>query len=119
MYVWSVSQPNNYNHSPYSQILIQLKLDKPPGFHIRGLNKPPRKPVLSSFGCVGFSVTPWTVAHQAPLSTGFFRLEYWSGLSFPPPGDLPNPGIEPLSLLSPAVQILYPLSHLGSPTVSL
>ena len=40
-------------------------------------------------------VTPWTVAHQAPLSVGFSRQEYWSGLPFPSPGDLPNPGIEP------------------------
>ena len=41
--------------------------------------------------------TPWTVAHQAPLSMGFPRQEYWSGLSFPSPGDLPNPGIKPTS----------------------
>ena len=40
------------------------------------------------------SCDPWTVAHQAPLSIGFPRQEYWSGLSFPSPGDLPNPGIE-------------------------
>ena len=39
--------------------------------------------------------TPWTVAHQAPLSKGFSRQEYWRGLPFPSPGDLPNPGIEP------------------------
>ena len=39
--------------------------------------------------------TPWTVASQAPLSVGFFRQEDWSGLLFLPPGDLPNPGIEP------------------------
>ena len=39
--------------------------------------------------------TPWTVAHQAPLSMGFSRQEYWSGLPFPSPGDLPDPGIEP------------------------
>ena len=45
-------------------------------------------------------VTPWTVAHQAPLSMGFPRQEYWSRLPFPPPGDLPNPGIE---LASPAL----------------
>ena len=38
--------------------------------------------------------SPWTVAHQAPLSMGFSRQEYWSGLSFPPPGDLPDPGME-------------------------
>ena len=41
------------------------------------------------------SVTPWTVAHQASLSMDFSRQEYWSGLSFPFPGDLPNPGIKP------------------------
>ena len=40
----------------------------------------------------------WTVAHQAPLSMGLSRQEYWSGLPFPPPGDLPNPGIKPKSL---------------------
>ena len=40
-------------------------------------------------------VTPWTVARQAPLSMGFPRQEYWSGLPFPSPGDLPDPGIEP------------------------
>ena len=45
----------------------------------------------------------WTVAHQAPLSMGFSRQEYWSGLPCPPPGDLPNPGIEPASLMYPAL----------------
>ena len=42
-------------------------------------------------------VTPWTVTHQDPLSLGFSRQEYWSGLPFPSPGGLPHPGIEPLS----------------------
>ena len=46
-------------------------------------------------------VTPWTVARQAPLSMGFPRQEYWNGLQFPPPGDLPDPGIE---TVSPALQ---------------
>ena len=55
--------------------------------------------------------TPWTVACQAPLSMGFPRQEYWSGLPFPSPGNLPNPGIQPES---PAVQVdSLPLSHLG------
>ena len=49
-------------------------------------------------------VTLWTVAHQAPLSMGFSRQEYWSGVPCPPPGDLPDPGIEPTSPLSPALQ---------------
>ena len=48
--------------------------------------------------------TPWTVAHQAPLSVEFFRQEYWSGLPLPPPGDLPDPGIEPVSPMPPAWQ---------------
>ena len=43
------------------------------------------------------SATPWTLAHQAPLFMGFSRQEYWSGLPCPPPGDLPDPGIEPTS----------------------
>ena len=48
--------------------------------------------------------TLWTVVHRAPLSMGFFGQEYWSGLPFPPPGDLPNSGIEPESPMSPALQ---------------
>ena len=48
------------------------------------------------------SCNPWTVARQAPLSMGFCWQEYWSGLPFPPPGDLPNPGIEPRS---PTLQV--------------
>ena len=51
--------------------------------------------------CVLLFATPWTVAYQAPPSMGFSRQEYWSGLPFPSPGDLPNPGIEPRS---PALQ---------------
>ena len=47
---------------------------------------------------------PWTAAYQAPLSMGFSRQEYWSGLPCPPPEDLPNPGIEPTSVMSPALQ---------------
>ena len=47
--------------------------------------------------------TPWTVAHQASLSMGFSRQEYWSGLPFPSPRDLPNPGIKPMSPVSPAL----------------
>ena len=46
----------------------------------------------------------WTVACQASLSMGFSRQEYWSGLPYPPPGDLPGPGMEPTSLMSPALE---------------
>ena len=45
----------------------------------------------------------WTIAHQAPLSMGLFRQEYWSGLQFSSPGDLPNPGIQPMSPASPVL----------------
>ena len=48
-------------------------------------------------GHVQHFVTPWTVTHQVPLSMGLSEKEYWSGLPFPPPGDLPDPGIEPES----------------------
>ena len=50
-----------------------------------------------SFSCVWLLKTPWTVACLAPVSVGFSRPEYWSGLPCPPPGDLPNPGIKPRS----------------------
>ena len=59
--------------------------------------------LLSCFSSVQLCVTLWTTACQAPLFTGFSRQEYWSGLPCPPPGDLPNPGIEPASLMSPAL----------------
>ena len=47
---------------------------------------------------------PWTVANQAPLSLEFSRREYWNGFLVPPPGNLPNPGIEPISLSSTALE---------------
>ena len=73
--------------------------------------------MLSHFSHVLQFVTLWTVALGAPLSLGFSRQEYWSGLPCPPPGDLPDPGIKPLSLVSLALAgSSLPLSHLGSPT---
>ena len=59
--------------------------------------------MLSRFSSVQLCATPWTTACQAPLSIGFSRQEYWSGLPCPPPGDLPDPEIEPMSLTSPAM----------------
>ena len=53
--------------------------------------------------CVPLFKTPWTITHQAPLSMGFSKQEYWSGLPFPTPGNLPDLGIEPTSLTSPAL----------------
>ena len=69
--------------------------------------------VCWSLSHVQLFVTLWTAVHQAPLSMGFSRQEYWSGLPCPSPGDLPDPGIEPES--PPCRQILYLLSHQGSP----
>ena len=59
--------------------------------------------MLNHFSCVRLFVTLWTVACQASLSIGFSRQEYWNGLPCPPPGDLPDPGIKPTSLMSPAL----------------
>ena len=65
---------------------------------------------VKSLSHVQLFVTPWTVAHRAPLSMRFSRQEYWSGFPFPSPGDLPNPGIEPGS---PALQADTLTSELG------
>ena len=59
--------------------------------------------VLSPCSLVQLNTILWTAAHQAPLSMRFSRQEYWSGLPCPPPGDLPYPGIQPMSLMSPAL----------------
>ena len=74
--------------------------------------------VLSHFSRVWLFSTLWTVAHQTPLSMGFFRQEYWSGLPFPPPGDLPDPRIEPTSPepTSPVLQVdSLPIEPSGKP----
>ena len=67
----------------------------------------------SSLSHVELSVTPWTVAHQGPLSMGFSGQEYWHGLLCPSLGGLPDPGVEPS--LWHCRHILYHLSHQGSP----
>ena len=73
--------------------------------------------VLSRFSCVWLYATLWTVARQAPLSMGFSWQEYCSGLSCPPPGDLPDPGMEPLSLNVSCIDgwVVYHQCHLRSP----
>ena len=71
---------------------------------------------MKSLGSVRPFVTPWTVAYQAPLSMGFSRQEYWSGLPFPSPGSRPNPGIKPRS---PAFQAnALPSEPSGKPFVT-
>ena len=64
---------------------------------------PGRACVLSRFRWIWLFVTLWNVAHQALLSMEFSRQEYWSGLLYPPPGDLPDPGIQPASPMSPSL----------------
>ena len=76
---------------------------------------------LACLSCsvVSNSMTPLIVAHQAPLSVEFPRQEYWSGLPFPSPEDLPNPGIEPMSPMSLALQVdSLPTEPSGKPTVN-
>ena len=68
---------------------------------------------MKSLSCIQLFAAPWTVSYQDPLSMGFFQAEYWSGLPFPSPGDLPNPGSNPG--LPHCRQMLYHLSHQGSP----
>ena len=68
---------------------------------------------VQSLSCIQRFVTGWTIACQAPLSVGFPRQEYWSGLPFPSPGHLPDPGIEPVSIAWQADSL--PLHHLGGP----
>ena len=76
--------------------------------------------MLNRFAHVQLFVTLWTVAYQAPLSMGFSRQEYWNELPCPPPGDLPDPGIEPAFPVPPEFQLdSLLLSHQGSPLVCL
>ena len=75
--------------------------------------------MLSCFSCPRLCVIPWAVACQAPLSMGFSRQEYWSGLPCPHLGDLPDPGTELMAPASPALQTgSLLLSYCGSPSYS-
>ena len=68
------------------------------------------------FSRIWLFATPWTRVYQAPLSMRFSRPEHWSGLLCPPPGDPPNPRIEPVSLAAPVPKVgSLPLSHQGIP----
>ena len=95
---------------------MQLQTPKIPRIKIlEAISQEPQLSIMSNFLLISIALasssllakscptlaTPWTVAHQAPLFMGFSRQKYWSGLPFPSPGDLPNPGIEPGS---PALQ---------------
>ena len=69
----------------------------------RTSDKPGMEHKVKSLSCVRLFMTPWTVAPQAPLSMGSPRQEYRSGLPFPSPGDLPDPGIKPTSFALQAI----------------
>ena len=71
--------------------------------HLGSIVFPLNWSIVCMLSCVWLLATSGTVAHQTPLSMGFSRQEYWSGLPFPTPGDLPNPGTEPSSPASPAL----------------
>ena len=77
--------------NPYNNL---VGFDKGPENLFKVTKKKERKKV-KSLSCVRLFATPWTVAYQASPSMGFSRQEYWRGLPFPSPGDLPDPGIEP------------------------
>ena len=78
---WKKPIPKGYT-LPYNSISVRVRMLSP----------------------VQLFATPWAVTPQAPLPMGFSRWEYWRGLPLPPPGDLPRPGIEPVSLVSPALE---------------
>ena len=82
--------------------IIHLGINHTLPFNIPSISNKHLKVKVKSLSCVRLFTTPWTSVHQAPLSMGFSRQEYWSGLPCPSPGDLPNPGIEPRS---PALQV--------------
>ena len=73
---------------------------------------------FQSLSHIWLSVVPWTIVRQAPLSRGFSRQEYWSGLPFPSPGDLPDPGTDPAAFVSPALSgDLLPLASSRKPKI--
>ena len=85
--------------------------------HFSHIKSKPTLPAYQVAPVMSDSATLWTVAHQAPLSVGFSRQEYWRLLS-PPSGDLPDPGIEPRSLMSPELQVgSLPLASRGKPKI--
>ena len=96
--VWSINQDRSMGMRIWSTVLALFWEFLSPAKVV-----PDRSVCMCSFSCVQLFVTLWAVARQAPLSMGFSRQEYWSGLPFPPPGDLPDPGAEPTSLMSPAL----------------
>ena len=80
------------------------------------LPSPEQRMCMRAQSCLTLA-TPWIIAHQVPLSMGFPGQEYWSGLLFPTPGDLPAPGIKPTSLVPPCIaDVFFTTAPPGKPT---
>ena len=103
---YSIESPNKWKRGTNSLSLLDLRCPSFPALGHRGS-------WCAAFSCVRLFATPGTVACQAPLSMGFSRQEYWSGLPFPSPGDLPDTGIKPGS---PALHVeALPFELPGNP----
>ena len=106
----SDKSPSWAGHAPGRDVNITVGVEEKEPSHILAM------PGHAHLCLTPWDHTDWTVAHQAPLSMGFSRWEYWRGLPFPPPEALPDPGIEPATPVSPALQAnALLLSHWGSP----
>ena len=98
-YIWkSVTLPKCFPNSSHSYAIFTILLYSYTTFFKYFFLIP-----MLSHSVVSDSAAPWTVACEAPLTMVFPRWKYWSGLLFPSPGDLPDPGIEPMSLMFPAL----------------
>ena len=102
--IWATQVLNSYSnvgkitHCARGWLTVHQTFTFSPGYSaIQHFSYVCLKHVLNAFSLVWLLEIPWTVALQAPLSMGFSRQEYWSGLPFPTPGNLPNPGIKPAS----------------------
>ena len=101
-----------YNNMEFGQLIT---LQCPLSFQVKGSVCVCVDAWTHTLSCVQPFATPWTESHQAPLSMAFFRQEYWSGLPFPTPSDLPDPGIDTVSLVFPLWQAYsLPLASLGN-----
>ena len=122
LYITVLDLPNIKMNPPQvymcSQQLTRNFLRIGPCISVIFIHRQPLTCGFTLFSHVQLCMTLWTTACKAPLSMGFSRQEYWSGLPCPSPGDLPDPGIEPMSLISTCIgrQVLYHWCHLESPS---
>ena len=103
-YIYIYKSLNNYLSNVYNTEFSGAQIQKFNTWLLINLNTRQNKDNCAKFfSCVWLFATPRTVAFQAPLFMVFPRQEYWSGLPFPPPRDLPDPGIKPLCFTSPVL----------------